>query len=78
MDKFFDLFPSLDFSVGMLPFTDYPSILGVAFGYLVVVYLLKDYMKNKKSYNLKWTIAVHNLFLCGLSVLMLVGVIYEL
>jgi hypothetical protein len=66
------------FKRGELPMSDYTSLISMIIGYLVVVGWLKEYMKSRKKFELKWVVLFHNAFLCVLSLTMLLGVLYEM
>eukprot|EP01115_Flamella_aegyptia_P004240 TRINITY_DN18574_c0_g1_i1.p1 TRINITY_DN18574_c0_g1~~TRINITY_DN18574_c0_g1_i1.p1 ORF type:complete len:257 (+),score=41.46 TRINITY_DN18574_c0_g1_i1:28-798(+) len=66
------------FTRGLFPLSDYTSLILAVIGYLVVVGWLKEYMKQRKKFELKWIVFAHNLFLCVASLVMLLGVVYEM
>lgn len=69
----------LKFEQGLLPFSDYVSVISASVFYLIVILVLKEVMKNSdKKFNLTSFVVFHNFFLCGLSLAMLLGVAYEL
>ena len=61
------------FIAGKLPLANTYSYMSIIIFYLLVILILKEWMKNKKRLNLKYIVAFHNFFLCGLSLIMLVG-----
>jgi len=56
------------------PFDEtFVPFLGVGV-YLVVIFLLYQFMRNKKAFELAYLLAAHNFFLCFLSLIMAIGV----
>jgi len=60
------------------PFTSYPPMITTVITYLLVIFSLREYMKNRKRFELTALVPLHNLFLSTLSLVMLVGASYEL
>jgi len=46
--------------------------------YLAVIYSGRQFMKDRMKYELKVLVPLHNFILCGVSILMGIGVLYEL
>ncbi|GAM22684.1 hypothetical protein SAMD00019534_058590 [Acytostelium subglobosum LB1] len=63
---------------GVTPFSSIWSPIIGSLGYLVVIYLLQVYMKNRKEVKLHYICLAHNLFLSLLSLVMLLGVMVPL
>jgi len=75
IDKFIQ---EMRFSDGKLPLTEYWQVFFGMFAYLVVVFGIQESMRNRKAFDLKKAVAVHNFILCGISILMFVGITFEL
>jgi len=59
---------------GVTPFSSIYTPLFSTFGYLAIVYLLSNFMKNRKEIKLRGLAIVHNLFLSALSLVMFLGI----
>ena len=57
--------------VGKTPFSDLASIKWAWIVYFSSILVLKVIMSRTEALKLKWITAIHNLFLCGLSLIML-------
>jgi len=54
---------------------DHPVVpFGAMTAYLVVIAILYQWMKDRKPYELRWGLVIHNILLCLLSIIMLLGV----
>jgi len=60
------------------PLSDWPWPITLCFGYLLSVFLLSQYMQNKKAWDLKYFRIFHNSFLCFGSFIMVLGMTIEL
>jgi len=60
------------------PLSDWPWPITMCFGYLISVFILRQYMNNKKAWDLVYFRIFHNAFLCFGSFVMVVGMITEL
>lgn len=60
------------------PLTNLPSVAVAISTYLVVVFGLKQWMNNRNPFKLTSIVAAHNFFLSGLSLCILVGLLYDL
>jgi len=47
-------------------------------GYLLVLYLLHNFMRSRGAFDLRWGVAIHNAILCVLSFVMFVGLSYSI
>jgi len=64
---------------GKMPlFDSWYSVIGAVVAYLVVVYSLQQWMKDRKPYSVKAFAFIHNVFLCILSAFMAAGIMFEL
>jgi len=61
-----------------LPFANYTAIVTAASLYLVTIFGIRQFMKNRKRVELKGIVVFHNFFLCAWSFAMLVGLGYEM
>ncbi|KAJ4456375.1 putative steroid isomerase [Paratrimastix pyriformis] len=73
-----------------MAFDDFEIEWGVTFGsswawplmtpviYLGVLWALNRYMKKREGMSLKWFALPHNIFLCGLSLAMVLGILHDL
>jgi hypothetical protein len=64
------------FVQGTFPLSDWTSLTLATVGYLVVVKWLSEYMKQRKKYDLKGVVLIHNGFLCLLSLVMAASALY--
>jgi len=72
------MWENMRFRHGELPLSTYSSLSLAVVGYLVGIKMLHEYMKSRKKFDLKNVVITHNAFLCLLSLIMLVGVLYEM
>jgi len=80
-----ELFPQLTkifnsdfrFKSGELPLADWNYVLGGISLYLVSIYLLKRWMEDKKKWDLNFVVPAHNFFLSALSLVMMIGMLFE-
>jgi len=73
-----DIFHStFRFHAGELPLGDWASLITILILYLISIFGLQKWMEDRKKYEMTWVIPLHNFFLSGLSLLMLVGMLYE-
>jgi fatty acid elongase 3 len=70
--------PNFRFQVGILPLSDWSSVIGGVSLYLFTIFGLKKWMEDKKKFDLKWVVIVHNFFLSALSLTMMIGMLYEI
>jgi len=72
------LFEINDFKwqLGETPFSHFQVPLGISVAYLISLYGLQGYMKDRKPFSLKNFTVVHNFFLCFLSLYMFLGASY--
>ncbi len=66
------------FQRGEFPLSTPYSLIVAVMSYLVGIAMLNEYMKSRKKYDLKSIVILHNAFLCALSLMMMLGVIYEM
>jgi len=73
-----ELVPSADFqwSVGKTPFSQFQVPLVASLVYLVLLYGLQAFMKDRKALTLKYVTLVHNIILTCLSTVMFLGAAY--
>jgi len=60
------------------PFTSYTPMFTTIVAYIIIIYTLKEYMKDRKKFDLTYLVAGHNFFLSSLSLIMFVGMMIEL
>jgi len=65
------------FSSGKLPLATWNSVIGVVCFYLITIYCLKKWMEDRKRFDLKWVVLIHNSILSILSLTMMIGMLYE-
>jgi len=58
---------------GVTPFSDLSIVFGGMITYLVVIFSLQLWMKNRKAFDLTYITRVHNVILCLWSLVMCVG-----
>ncbi|EGG24156.1 GNS1/SUR4 family protein [Cavenderia fasciculata] len=66
-----------DFKVGVTPFSQFPILPAVITIYLILIFSIQAFMKNRKPLELKYVSVIHNFILCLWSLIMCVGVVYE-
>ncbi|KAM9980780.1 hypothetical protein ACTFIY_003083 [Dictyostelium cf. discoideum] len=66
------------FNFGVTPFSQFQIIPTVLVIYLVTIFSIKFLMKNRKPFSLKSISILHNAILCIWSLIMCVGVLYEI
>ncbi|EAL70227.1 hypothetical protein DDB_G0274669 [Dictyostelium discoideum AX4] len=66
------------FNFGVTPFSQFQIIPIVLVIYLVTIFSIKFLMKNRKPFSLKFISILHNAILCIWSLIMCVGVLYEI
>lgn len=59
------------------PATTYTALVVAIVGYLVTIYALREFMKNRKRMELNLVCAAHNFFLSALSLVMFLGLIFN-
>jgi len=59
------------------PATTWTELAVVITTYLVVIYGIREFMKDRKRFELNWLVAIHNFFLSALSLVMFCGVSYH-
>ncbi|KYQ89717.1 GNS1/SUR4 family protein [Tieghemostelium lacteum] len=75
-NELFDI-QNFKFTFGVTPFSQFQIIPVVVAFYLFTIFSIKGLMKNREAFSLKWVTALHNAILCLWSLLMCVGVVYE-
>jgi len=70
--------PDFSYKYKESPLSDWPWPITLCFGYLISVFLLSQYMQNRKAWDLKYFRIFHNAFLCFGSFIMVIGMITEL
>jgi hypothetical protein len=71
----YDRVDGFDWVYGLSPLSEWTTVLGVSVGYLVTIFALRYLTPSPMRF--RWLQALHNLFLCLLSVSMLIGVLFE-
>jgi len=66
------------FESGKFPLATWETVFTAIGIYLTTIFLLKSLMENQQKLDLKWIVPVHNAFLCLLSLLMAVGITFEI
>jgi len=67
-----------EWKVGITPFSNW-QLLPITWGiYFTTIFLLWIFMRNRKPYSLKLAVCIHNAILCIGSLVMFVGVMYEI
>jgi len=59
------------------PFDDPVVAIGSVTAYIIIIGALHQYMQNRKPYEMRILLGLHNLFLCILSLIMTVGLLYR-
>lgn len=63
-------------AVGKTPFSQIQFPVAMGLGYILSVYFLQAYMRDRKPFTLKAVTFIHNMFLCLLSLSMFLGAAY--
>jgi len=66
------------FHSGEYPMSTWPAIMIAIAIYLVTIFSLKAWMKNREKFSLSIIVPIHNTFLMLLSLLMGIGLIFEM
>jgi len=69
---------NFEYVPGEMPLSSWEIPMSTAFGYLVVVWVLKKIMTNRKPFGLKFFLILHNSFMCVWSFIMALGMGYYL
>ncbi|EAL71440.1 GNS1/SUR4 family protein [Dictyostelium discoideum AX4] len=65
------------FKFGTTPFSQFQILPSVISLYLVIIFSIKFLMRNRKPFSLKYVSILHNAILCIWSLVMCVGILYE-
>ncbi|EGC28573.1 hypothetical protein DICPUDRAFT_159984 [Dictyostelium purpureum] len=65
------------FNFGVTPFSQFQIVPTVLAVYLITIFSIKFFMRNRKPFSLKNITILHNIILCLWSLAMCVGIIYE-
>jgi len=57
---------------GTTPLSTTPVVLGICIGYLITIFSIQYYMKNRPPFSMKTLVILHNYFLSGLSLVLLI------
>ncbi|EFA85327.1 hypothetical protein PPL_02328 [Heterostelium album PN500] len=69
---------NFEWVTGVTPFSSVWTPLIATFAYLVVIFSLQEFMKNRKEIHLHYICLAHNLFLSVLSLVMFLGILVPL
>jgi hypothetical protein len=72
-----NMLDSFTYTPGSYFLVDLQSAVTIVAIYLIVIFGLQSLMKNKKKFELGVIGPIHNFFLCGLSLAMMLGIIFE-
>jgi len=70
-------FTQFQYETGKTPFSEWYWPIGFCFTYLISIFVLKAFMRDRKPYDLHWFRMTHNWFLCFGSLVMLIGLVQE-
>jgi len=70
-------FKEFEYRSGVTALSSWPWPVSLCFGYLLTVYLLRNWMRGKPKYDLYWLRVIHNAFLSFASFVMVLGVLKE-
>jgi len=69
--------PQFRYIPDTLPLAKWEFVIGGVVVYLTLIFFLKKWMENKPRYELTFVIPVHNFLLCGVSFIMMYGMMIQ-
>jgi len=63
---------------GIYPLTSWEAVITAVTGYLILIFVLHRWMKERQPFKLGFIVPLHNFFLSGISLVILVGVLWNL